>query len=412
MSTRNHWKCGWIVLMLVLAVTVTGSLAAERDFNKADTVRIGVLGPFQLPVGIGILNPARMAAEEINAAGGILGKKIEIVPGDTEGKPEKGITAMKKLVLDDKVDALVGEYSSGVVLAIQPYLSNYHVPFITTGAASPELTNNVKKDYKKNRYFFRFMLNSPREEKGTFNFLKDLVNGQLGYKKFAIISENEKWTQDYAPPLKADLIQAGMDVVFFEMFDPEVKDFSPVMARAKSSGAQWIAHILSHSASIPFVKAWQDVKPAPLGGCDVASMDNKFWEMTGGKCLSEITLVFVTRAPLTDKTIPWWDRYVKKFDGLEPDYPTGFTYDTIYMLAEIIKQKKSLKSDDLIAGLENISYKGVMHSAIGFEKDSHELLEGRYIVPISQWQEGGKRVVIYPQKYKTGDYVKPAWWNQ
>jgi len=404
-------KIGWIVIfgLLVFAFTATGAMAANRDFDKADTIRIGSLGPVQLVPGIGIHNAAKMALEEINAAGGIHGKKLELFIGDTEGKPEKGITALKKLVLEDKVDVLVGCYSSGVALALQPYLPKYKIVYIASGTASIALTNNVKKNYKMYKYFFRHMINSDiRQQKWATKFLTEFVHSQLGYKKFAILAENTKWVHEYAPNLKKDLEDAGLEVTFYEMFDIDIKDFSPTYVKIKSSGAEWIAQIVSHAASIPLTKAWQDTKPAPMGLCNVASMDSKFWDMTGGKCLYEITYNFIARAPLTDRTIPMWDKYVKEF-GTNPVYTTGFTYDAVYMLSEVIKQKKSLKSDDIIEGLENISYKGVLHPETGFDKETHDLLEGRYVMPMVQWQEGGKQVVVWPDKFKTGDYVAPAW---
>jgi branched-chain amino acid transport system substrate-binding protein len=407
-------KALWAVVsgFLVLVFAVTPSGAVNRDFAKIDTVRIGVLTPVQMSVGQGITNAAKMAAEEINAAGGILGKKIELFIGDTEGKPEKGITALKKLVMEDKVDVLVGEYSSGVSLAMQPFLPNYKIVFVTTGCASLALTDNVKKDYGKYKYFFRNMINSDvRQQEWAFKFLKEFVNGGLGYKRFAILAENAKWTEDYAPNLKKALEGQGLEVPFLERFDVDIKDFSPIFSKIKSLKVQWIAQIISHAASIPLVKAWQDNKPAPMGLCDVQSMDSKFWEITGGASLYEVTYNFIARAPLTDRTIPMWDKYVKQF-GTNPVYTTGFTYDSVYMLAEVIKQKKSVKSDDIINGLENISYKGVLHPQTGFDKQTHDLLEGRYVMPMVQWQAGGKQVVFWPDKYKTGAYVKPEWWKQ
>lgn len=407
-------KYGWIAILglLVLSMTAVGSQAANRDFDKVDTIRIGSLGPVLMVPGIGIHNATKMAVEEINAAGGIHGKKVELFIGDTEGRPEKGITALKKLVLKDKVDALVGCYSSGVALALQPYLPKYKIVYIASGTASIALTNNVKKNYKKYRYFFRHMINSDiRQQKWATKFLTEFVHGKLGYKKFAILAENTKWVHRYAPALKKDLEDAGLDVVFYEMFDIDIKDFSPTFVSIKAKGAEWIAQIVSHAASIPLTKAWQDNKPAPMGLCNVAAMDSKFWEMTGGKTLGEITYNFIARAPLTDRTIPMWDKYVKKY-GTNPVYTTGFSYDAVYMLTEVIRQKKSLKSDDIIHGLENISYKGVLHPETGFDKETHDLLEGRYVMPMVQWQAGGKQVVVWPDKFKTGDYVPPTWWKK
>ncbi len=399
-----------LIGLMAMALASTGALAANRDFAKIDKVLMGILAPVQLPVGQGIINAAKLAAQEINAAGGLAGKKIELVIGDTESKPEKGVAAAKKLVLEDKVDVLVGEYNSGVALAIQPFLSGYKIAFITTGSASVDLTNNVQKDYNKNKYLFRHMINADRQQQWLTKFGKEFVNGKLGYKKFAILAENAKWTEGYAPNLKKELEEAGFQVPFIERFDVEIKDFSPIFTKIKSLEVQWIFQIASHAASIPMVKAWQDNKPAPMGGVNVTSMDSKFWEMTGGACLGEVTYNMIVRAPLTDRTIPFWDAYVK-MAGTNPVYPSGFTYDAVYMLAEVIKNKKSVKTDDIVAGLENISYKGVLHPETGFDKKNHDLLEGRYVLPMVQWQEGTKQVVFYPEKFKTGDYVKPSWWK-
>ena len=81
---------------------------------------------------------------------------------------------------------------------------------------------------------------------------------------------------------------------------------------------------------------------------------------------------------------------MKKF-GNTPVYTSGFTYDSVYMMAEVIKQKKSVKSDDIVVGLENISYKGVIHPEIGFDKQSHDLLEGRYVMPLSHGRKAANK---------------------
>ena len=408
MGRKSIWVVCSACLVLLLAVMPAG--AANRDFNKIDTIRIGVLAPVQLSPGQGIINACKMAADEINAAGGIYGKKIELFYGDTEGKPEKGVTAAKKLVLQDKVDVLVGEYSSGVALAIQPYLSGYQIVFIGTGVASVELTDNVKKDYAKNKYFFRHMINADRQADGVAAFMKDFVKPKLGVKKVAILAENAKWTE-CTFGLKKDLEAAGMDVVFFERFDVEIKDFSPIFSKMKTQGVEWIVQFLSHGASVPLVKAWQDNKPAPMGGCNVASMDHKFWDMTGGQCLYEITYNHIAPAKITDRTLPFWNTYLKRF-GTNPVYTSGYSYDAVNFLAEVIKAKKSVKSDDIINGLETMSFKGVLHAQTQFDKQSHDLAEGRYVMAFAQWREGGKQVVFYPEKFKTGDYMVPSWYKK
>ena len=280
--SEKGWRLMGAFCLVVLFLAMPAAEAANRDFSKANTVRIGVLAPVQMPVGQGIINAARLAADEINAQGGILGKKIELVIGDSESKPEKGVLVTKKLALEDKVDLLVGEYNSGVALAIQPFLSQYEIVLIATGCASTDLHKNVAKNYDKNKYFFMNMADSIQQEKEAARLCKEFAHGRLGYKKFAILAENAKWTEDYGPELKKDLESAGLEVVFYERFDVELKDFSPTFAKMKSLNVEWISQVVSHAASIPLVRAWAESKPAPMGGVNVGSQDAKFWESTGG----------------------------------------------------------------------------------------------------------------------------------
>ncbi len=407
---ENKW--GWIGLigLAVLLMASSPAGAVNRDFSKADTIKIGVVSELQLSTGQGIVNAAKMAAEEINADGGILGKKIELFIEDSELKPEKGVIAMKKLVLDDKVNVLIGTMSSGVALAIQPFLSEYQIVFMTTGAASPDLPGNVLRDYNKNKYFFMDMANANRQVQATLQFVLDFAHPKLGAKKFAMLAENAKWSEPFGS-LKGDLEKAGLEMVFSERFDTDLKDFSPTFAKIKSLKADYILHVISHAAAIPLIKAWADIKPAPMGAINADSGDSKFWDMTGGACLYEVSFNHLARAPLSNKTIPFWDKYTKMYGGV-PVYTSGYTYDAVYMIANVIKKTKSLKTNDIIKGLEKISYDGVLHPQLGFDPKSHDLLEGRTVLPFGQWQEGAKYVVIFPDKYKTGEYVKPAWWKK
>jgi branched-chain amino acid transport system substrate-binding protein len=407
---EKQW--GWVGVIALAALLLVSppTDAADRDFSQANTVRMGIVSELQMSTGQGIVNAAKMAAEEINASGGILGKKIELFIGDSELKPEKGVMAMKKLVLDDKVDVLIGTMSSGVALAIQPFLSEYQIVFMTTGSASPDLPGNVLKDYGKNKYFFMNMANANRQVKATFQYAMDFVHPKLGAKKFAMLVENAKWSEPFAD-LKEALEKAGMEVVFYERFDTDLKDFSPTFAKIKSLKADYIFHVISHAAAIPLIKAWADSKPAPMGAINPDSGESQFWDITGGACLYEVSYNHLARAALSNKTIPFWDKYTKAY-GSAPVYTSGYTYDAVYMMAEVIKKTKSLKTHDIIKGLETISFNGVLHPQLGFDQKSHDLLEGRTLLPFVQWQEGAKQVVIFPEKYKTGEFVKPAWWKK
>jgi branched-chain amino acid transport system substrate-binding protein len=403
--------CVAVAAAVLVAAGAGGAGAADRDFAKIDTVKIGIMAPVNYVPGIGIVNAAEMAAEKINARGGIAGKKVQLVIADTEANPEKGITALKKLVLDDNVDVLVGTFSSGVALAQQPFAAQYKKVFITTGAASTDITDRVAKDYNRYKYTFRFMINSRRQGEAVGDFVARYAGPKLNVKKVAIVAENAKWSQDEAPVIRKKLEEAGLEVVHYELFDVDIKDFSPMFAKIARSGAQWMVQLVSHSSSVPFIKGWYDSKGLPMAGCDVQGMDHTFWERTEGKAIAETTFNFIFRTPFTPATVGFWDEYVDRYKakGHTPVYTSGFTYDIMFMLAQVIGEKKSVKADDIIDGLEKISYQGVTSSKAGFQKKDHDIREGAYSLPFIQWQDGGKRVVLWPREMQTGDMILPPW---
>jgi len=380
------------------------------DFNGVPAIKIGILAPVQWETGQGILQAAQLAAEEINAGGGILGKNLELFIGDTEARPEKGIKALQKLVLDDKVHALVGVYSSGVALAQIDYLSRYKIPLIGTGVASPALTEKVAKNYPRYKYFFRCMISSDKIARYMTSFILEVVKPKLNLQKVAILAENAKWAYDLVPYLDEGLKEGGLEVVFKEHFDVETKEFSSLLSKVGESGAQYLIEVLGHTTSAPLVKQWADLKLMPLGGMDVGSIEGVFWEKTGGAALSEtVGHMGGFRTPLTPKTIPFFDTYTQKW-GETPHYTSYFTYDALYALAEALKSVRSLEPDAIIKGLEEVSYTGVL-GKIEFQKEDHDLKSGEGYpgVIFVQWQEGGKREVLWPPSLKTGDLILPPW---
>ena len=112
------------LLKLLAAASVLGLGISTTPVSAQQPIRIGVPTAIQLQVGRDTQNAAKLAADEINAKGGVLGRKLEIVVADETENPEQGIAAIKKLTADDKADVLIGGYTSGVTLAQLPHISN------------------------------------------------------------------------------------------------------------------------------------------------------------------------------------------------------------------------------------------------------------------------------------------------
>src|ERR1700724_3364567 len=138
-----------------LAAAALGLLATvSSQAFAADPIKIGVIAEAQAIAGASIPQAAQLAAEEINAKGGVDGRMIEIVTYDNHSSSADSVRAFQRAVNEDKAHAVLSRYISEVVLALLPWASRLKTPFITPGAASNEITKAINKDYEKNKYTF------------------------------------------------------------------------------------------------------------------------------------------------------------------------------------------------------------------------------------------------------------------
>jgi branched-chain amino acid transport system substrate-binding protein len=203
-----------------------GSIAALllTGCGASDTIRIGYLGPLTGDLASGgsdMLNATRLAVDEVNAAGGINGKQVELIAEDGRCNAGDAASATQKLVNIDKVVAIIGGFCSSESLAAAPIAAAGKVPVIASISSSPKLTGFSP-------YFFR---NYPSDS------LKGVAYGKYfakaGFKKIAIISENTDFCQGIRSALK-DNLPEGSTVVFDEVVDPGTKDFRTLFTRLKA----------------------------------------------------------------------------------------------------------------------------------------------------------------------------------
>jgi len=393
----------------LVAAALSGPTAGQQA-----PIKIGVNTAIQLQVGRDAIDGTKMAIDEINARGGVLGRQLTMVVADegeaaSEG-PKVGIAAINKLTGEDHVDVLIGGYDSGVTLGELPHIARAKTIFLGIGSASPSIQLKVKDDYDRYKYIFRVNpINSAKQADGLIDYIKGKLKGELGYSKIAILGENAKWVQDMVPMLKKGAIDAGLEVPIAEFFDVQTADFSPIFTKVKESGSQYLLIIISHAASDVFVKQWYDAKvPVPIGGIDVKGQDANFFKRVDGKAIGEVSTNLVLRAPLTDKTVGWWDGFVKLY-GRPPVYTAGGAYDAVYIYADALARARRSDSDAVIKALETTDYVGV-RGRVQFDA-LHEVKDGPGFVNelFVQWQHDGDRVVIWPKSVATGAMINPPW---
>ena len=157
----------------------------------------------------------------------------------------------------------------------------------------------------------------------------------------SIIGENAKWVQDMVPAIKKGAEAAGLEVPVAEFFDVQTADFSPLFAKVKDSGSQYLIVIISHGASDVFVKQWYDAKvPVPIGGIDVKGMDANFFDRVGGKSIAEVSANFV-RARAAHAEHGAVVGQVRKLNKRPPVYTAAGAYAAVYIYTEAVKRAGS-----------------------------------------------------------------------
>src|SRR5215216_5605536 len=201
LSSMKARKLG--LLAAVFAAGFAGSAAAQ--------IKIGVIQPLTGPAaasGNYVVNGAKIAADEINAKGTVLGQKIELVIEDNKSNPTEAVAVAEKLIVRDKVPVMMGAWSSTYTLAVMPKLMEYKVPMLVETSSSDKIT------ISGNPYIFRIAPTSGMEATA----FADRV-GALKIKKADFLVVNNDWGKGAADVFAKMLKDKGVAVGVVETMD-------------------------------------------------------------------------------------------------------------------------------------------------------------------------------------------------
>ena len=370
----------------------------------ADPIKIGVIAENSAISGIAITNAAQLAADEINAKGGIDGRQIQIVAYDDHNSAADAVRALQRLSSQDKVNAVIASYTSEVALALEPWSGRLKMPTITPGAASDDITHRVHENYGTLKYFFQGYLASSFLAQATCDAAKDLlVDSKLHMKTAAIFSEDAAWTGPLDAGYEACLPKIGIQVVDHVRMSPDTTDFTPIYNAIEAKKPDVLITGISHVGVQPTSQWASQQVPIPMFGISSQATSNTFWKDTNGATNGVVLQnLAVETVATTPKTIPFAAAYMKRF-GITPAYTGYTTYDQVYYIADAIHRAGSDDPDKIVAALESTDWQGVVGQVKFYDKDNshtHGMIYGPDAkTAVSglfvQWQ-GDKQVPIWP----------------
>jgi branched-chain amino acid transport system substrate-binding protein len=392
--------------LLALAISSTAFAQSKPP------IKFGVISEAQSVAGSSIPMAAQLAADEINAKGGVDGRKIEIISYDNHSSSADSVRAFQRAVNEDHVNAVIASYISEVVLALEPWSGRLKTVMVTPGAASDVITANIAKDYEHNKYTFHGYLMSTSLGQLVCDAAKDLLVTGLKMKSAVIMSEDAAWTTPLDASYEKCLPQAGLKVLDHTRFSPDTTDFTPIFNKIEGQKPDVIITGISHVGTQPTVQWKSQQVPIPMFGISSQATNSTFWNDTNGA--TEGVLFNAVSGPgvaVTKKTLPFVEAFQKRF-GNVPSYCGYTAYDEVYYLADAIHRAGSTDSDKLVAALEKTDWVGTIGRIEFTPKDSphpHALRTGKGFITglMLQWQDG-KQINLWPQDVANGKLKFPA----
>lgn len=412
-------------------VTVTVKPKPTPPPGKTEVV-IGVIAPLATRQGKVQENAARLAVEEINAAGGILGLPVKLVLGDTKLNPDVAVAELRRLVTVEKADLLTGGFSSGVMLAMMEPMAELKIPFYAD-ASSPAHPAKVHDEYDKYKYWFRITQNNGATFAWDMAVLLDMLKEKgFDVSKIYIIRDEHIWTDAVLKFFNPELEKRGIEIVKDVKIPRGYTEYEPLLLEAHDKGVSVVLPILAIAGTGDvMVKHWARLQlPILLAGHDLAALDLGFYEKTGGAAEGYIFIAdggVVQTIPPTTMCAKFIENYTKKY-GYPPEAHQGYgAYDAVYLFKQVVESAAAdgvanpFDPDTVVEYTEklctypkyvtltrNISFYPKGHEF----KFDHDLVWGDNYVRnwISQWQ-GGKQYVIQG-KVKNAEMKLPPWFKK
>jgi branched-chain amino acid transport system substrate-binding protein len=385
------------------------ALAASATFAyAADPIKIGVAGPFtggSSSMGVSMRDGVRMATEEINKAGGVLGRQLQLVERDDEAKNERGVQIAQELINKEKVAATVGYINTGVALASQRFYQEAKIPVMNNVATGSLVTHQF--DDQPENYIFR---NAAHDSIQAPMIVEEAVV-RRGFKKVAILADSTNYGQLGRADLEKALEIKGIKAVTVEKFNVKDVDMTPQLLKAKEAGAEVVLTYaigpeLAQIANGMTKLGWK----VPMIGSWTLSMANFIDNAGPGGEGARMPQTFI-QEPTTPKRQSFIVSYLKTFNPKNSriDSPVSAAqgYDSVYLLAAAIKQAGSIEGPKIKAALEDLKtpVEGVVTTYNKpFTAKDHEAITAN--IPVFGEVKGQRVVYAYPEDQKKASEVR------
>ncbi|NBT91198.1 MAG: amino acid ABC transporter substrate-binding protein [Betaproteobacteria bacterium] len=376
--------------------------------GAAEPIKIGVSGPFtggSSSMGVSMRDGVKLATEEINKAGGVLGRPLQLIERDDEAKNERGVQIAQELINKEKVVATVGFINTGVALASQRFYQEAKIPVMNNVATGSIVTRQF--DDQPENYIFR---NAAHDSIQAPMIVEEAIT-RRGFKKVAILADSTNYGQLGREDLERALGLKNIKAVAVEKFNVKDVDMTAQLLKAKAAGAEVVLTYaigpeLAQIANGMTKLGWK----VPMIGSWTLSMANFIDNAGPGGEGARMPQTFI-QEPTTPKRQSFIISYLRTFNpkNARIDSPVSAAqgYDSVYLLAAAINQAKSTEGPAIRAALEDLKtpVEGVVTTyKKPFTAKDHEAITAN--IPVFGEVKGEKVVYAYEADQKKASEIR------
>jgi branched-chain amino acid transport system substrate-binding protein len=362
-----------VLLLVLMGITLgySESQAAEPIYLGLNECRSG---PFRMAGDRGVLG-MEVAVKEVNQAGGLLGRPVELVIEDNQMKPQIAVTKLKKMILKDKCEAIFSVTSSSVTLAISQAMPRYKKIFLVPATFAMDLTG---------KYFHPFVFRTCSNAAMMTKSMALYIGKQREeFKKVYMINQDYSWGHDVANLYERFIKEVAPDTQivgndFHPMFN---KDFGPYISKIKASGADYlltgnwgpdIIQLLIQSRSLGLNIPFAAILIADPSGLAA---------MPGDEAVGSLTVTDFFPGFETSEAKKFEDSFYKNSGGNWPFEQTWMIYKSMMMYAEAVRKAGSVDTNKVIQALEGMKWNGPAGTVTMRPKD-HQAIQPMIIAQV------------------------------
>ena len=435
----ERWVKSGIVVLAVFFSLWLGFFPTAFAAPAGKPIVIGYVGNVASPGTKPCMDIQKYAVEEINKAGGILGRPVEYVVLDGKGDTSLSVEAARRLLMENKATFISIEGRSEICLAAQEnsaaMFKEYPHILIFNGPMASELTAKIVDDYEKYKFCFRDWDPEPAHYSWLENIMGGLFKKVLKAKKVAFLWEDLAWTQmwrkgiDYLKlPTWEEVAKQkyGLETVYSKPVKPRGTMYLPILQEIASKKADVVWFVSSWFTDTEvFAKMWADsaAQKIPVYLYGGVAQTHDYWRMTGGKALGMITGFYEGDIPYTEKTLPFIA--LGKKLGIPLQIHVQIAYADIYHFKAAIEKAggtdnmenliKAMEEVETVYSLGKMKYqtkriKPYFHSRVLCDPNNpYYMYPGTYMLPIAQFQKDGKIAWVVDENGKAipKNYIPP-----